>query len=493
MAEVPVIQGEGSVFNHIFTSASIPSKFKAMGMDNLGQMAFITRGYTKFLSMIHTRFPKAKTVDTREFPVTELSEFDRVINVSVASASTDNHTTIGVSNYQGAQLRPNDIVYVKGLYMTPVYSTLYGGQVDANNANPYGASRLDFSTGVKVTSVVYSQTWGNDTTNGTVNTEYEACLVVAVDSEDTNGVGNRKITLKRGYASGGKVDLGGSLIPTSIINAGVAAGGNSGTITTSMQLLRGLPTFPEGSDAPTGTYKNPVIDRNFTQEYKYAIEITKEAGIEKIWGQNNDPLDIARKLRIRQANLDQERTFLFGRKTKATDPLGRLMYTTGGAIEFIAKDTDHFLMYDQPNISYTGCLDLFDKSFNLGGSSERTLFCGIDLYREFKKAFYSSGYLRYNPDMTEEFAINIETLDASGGQVHIVPLYTLQEAGWGMRGLCLDMSVPTFVPVTHAGYDMKVEQNIQQPGQQVYKEQWIAMTGLERRYQQYQSIVSFEK
>lgn len=491
MAQVPQMQTEGSVFSSIFTSGAIPERFLVRGMDNLGQMSLITRGYTKFLSMIHTRFPKAKTVTSREFPVYELTELDRVLNVTVASTSSDNHATFGISNAQAAQLRPNDILFVKNLFMTPIYTSLYAGQVDANNANPFGSLHLDWRTGAQVTSVVYSQQWGPDATNNTTNTQFEQVLVQEVNSPDSAGSGNTTIRVRRGFASAGKEDLGGSLIPLSLVNSGLAANSQSGTITAGMQLLRGLPTFPEGTDAPTGTYKNPVIDKNFTQEYKYALEITKEAGIEKTW-LASDPLDIARKLRIRQANLDQERTFLFGRKGKTSDHLGRLQYTTGGVVEFIMPDTDHFLQYNQPTINYTGCLDLFDKAFNLGGSSERYLFCGIDLFREFKKSFWSSGYLRYDEEATDEFAINITALDASGGKVYIVPLYTLQEAGWGMRGLCLDMSVPSFVPVTHTGYDMKVEQDIAQKGQQIYKEQWIAMTGLERRYQYYQSIVSFE-
>lgn len=492
MAQVPQVQAEGSVFQNIFTSGAIPERFLKRGMDNLGNMAFITRGYTKFLSMLHTRFPKAKTVTSRQFPVYELSELDRVLNVTVASTSTDTHASIGISNAQAAQVRPNDILYVKGLFMTPVYSSLYGGQVDSSNANPYGATHLNYSTGVRVTSVVYSQTWGVDATNSTTNTMYEAVMVLQVDSPDSAGTGNTKVVLRRGYASGGKEDFGGSLIPLSIVNTGLTNGTpDDGTITTSMQLLRGLPSFPEGTDAPTGVYKNPLIDNNFTQEYKYALEITKESTIEALW-MNQTPLDIARKLRMRQANIDQERTFIFGRKSKSQDSLGRQIYTTGGVVEFILPDTDHFLVYNQPTINYTGTLDLFDKAFNLGGSSIRYLFCGIDLYREFKKSFWSSGYLRYDEEATDEFAINISVLDASGGQVYIIPLYTLQEAGWGMRGICLDMETPSFVPVTHEGYDMKVEQDIAAKGQQIYKEQWLAMTGLERRYQYYQTIVSFE-
>ena len=38
---------------------------------------------------------------------------------------------------------------------------------------------------------------------------------------------------------------------------------------------------------------------------------------------------------------------------------------------------------------------------------------------------------------------------------------------------------------------MKVEKDIQEKGQQIYKEQWIGVKGLERRYGQYQHIADF--
>jgi hypothetical protein len=38
---------------------------------------------------------------------------------------------------------------------------------------------------------------------------------------------------------------------------------------------------------------------------------------------------------------------------------------------------------------------------------------------------------------------------------------------------------------------MKVEKDIEEKGQQIYKEQWIGIKGLERRYAQYQHIAYF--
>lgn len=42
------------------TKGSIPAKY---GMDELGKMTYITRGTTRFMQMLDTRYPKPKTID----------------------------------------------------------------------------------------------------------------------------------------------------------------------------------------------------------------------------------------------------------------------------------------------------------------------------------------------------------------------------------------------------------------------------------------------
>lgn len=451
---IPQVQGELSVWQGLATTGAIPERYLVRGMDDLGVMAFITRGTTKFLSMLHTRFPKSRVVNTREHRVQQMDELDRVLSISVASSSADNYSSFGVPNSHAAQLQENDVMYIKGLH------TL----VDA-------AGNATFST---------SYGWNA----GQCYDQYEQVLVTGVQNNDSAGTGNTKVQVRRLFSGKGAGDFQGGIIPVPAVMA------VSGAITTNMSLLRGMPSFPEGGDAPKGFYKNPLVDNNFTQEFKYAVEQTKEADIEKTWiGKSH--MEIYKMLKMRQANLDIERTFLYGRKGKTMDSQGRVQYTMGGVNEFLIKDTDHILSYGGATINYPGILDLVDKIMKNGGSTERQFFCGLTLYNEIKKAFYSSGYLRYDEEASAEFDIPVESLVGAGGKLNIVPLYTMEEMGWGNKALVLDMSVPSFTPVTHNGWDMKVEKNIQLPGQQTYKEQWVGIKGLERRYAQYQHAVYF--
>lgn len=451
---VPQIQGEGSVWQGLISSGVIPERYLPRGADDLAAMAFITRGQTKFLSMIHTQIGgKSKTVNTREHRTHQIDELDRVLDVTVNSTSADNHSSFAVPNAQAAQLQENDVLFVRGLYSV----------VDGNNVH-------------------FSNAFGE--IGGRMFTQYEQVIVTGTEGLDSAGVGNSRVRVRRCFYGRGAGDFQGG-----VVNVPVSLGDDA-AINSSYKILRGLPSFPEGGDAPRGFSKNPVVDNNFTQEFKYALEWTKESEIEKTW-LGKTPIEVYRMLKARQATLDIERYFLWGRKGKTMDSQGRVQYTTGGVAEYIIQDTDHILKYDKPTIEYTGLLDLVNKIMRNGGSTTKNFFCSPTLYTEFKKAFYSSGYLRYDEEATAQFDIQIESIIGAGGKLNIIPLYTMEEMGFENKALVLDMSVPSFTPVTHSGWDMKVEKGIQNPGQQIEKEQWIGIKGLERRYAQYQHMVYF--
>lgn len=461
MAEVPQIGQEQEIWDGISTSGRIPEKYLARGIDNLGKMAFITRGTTRFLSMLHQRFPKSVQRNTREFQVHQIEELDRVLDVTVPSVAGDNHTRIGIPNYQAAQMQPNDMVFIKGLHCEAV--------LNGNGHDIY------YSAAPGLVGEIYMLNW-------------EQCMITHVDAPDSAGSDNTYVTLRRAFQGGGRNDKGGSL------PAAPTPGSVTGdmTITTQMQLLRGLPNFPEGGDAPRGFHANPVTDNNFTQEFKYAVEVTKESSIEKTWI-GKTPIQINELLTMKRASLDMERQYLLGRKSKSMDSEGRVSYTMGGCFEQILRDDDHMHTYSNANgISYTGMLDLGDKIMKAGGGTKRDFVCGLSLYTAIKKSFHNHDSFRFNKKDTARFDIPIESFVVSSGEWNIIPSYSMEEMGYGNCAILLDMSVPSVRPVTHPGWDMKVERNIQQKGQQIKKDQWVGIKGLEHRYAQYQHFIRFE-
>jgi hypothetical protein len=458
------VKGNGEIWAGFGTTGTIPEDFMPRGMSNLGQMSYITRGTARFMNMLHTRFPNPVHKDTREHRVHELSELDRTFTVTRASndsyfaaTRTTTQNKFSISKAQGALVQPNDILILPGIY-----------------------SKWDSAT----TKVVYSKIFSAEFSEGD--------QMIVLNVEDRTDVDEAVITVRRAYHGTGRKDYTGTIVPTPVMGSTVAydVGADDFVIPVGETVLKSLPTHPEGGDAPRGFYKNPVIDNNFTQEYKFALEWTKESEIEKhLIGKT--PIEIHRLLKSKHVTLLQERHALFSRKGKQMDSVGRVMYTTGGLIEFIPKDIDHFHTYTAPQLSYPNLLRLLEGIEKDGGAGERDMFCGIRLFNALKIAFYESGLIRINQEATKRFNIVVEQIVGSGVSLNIIPLFTLEENGWGNKALVLDFTRPSFVPVTHPDWDMKVESDIAPKGVQIQKEQWISISGYERRYAQYQHILSF--
>lgn len=495
MAVTPQVGRENQTLAGLISSGIIPERLIKRGINNLGKMAFITRGMASFSAMMHTRFPKGKTVNTREHKVYELTELDRTFTVTVPStdpgAPNHAHNQFGLTNTQAAQLTVNDIIYRINGFVYVRTNPLLGGQVvpgqtvtlPANSPNP-----MDYTMGNDPTAIVFSNQFGINQ-QGDVFTDYEQMIIESIGASDSAGPGNTLVTVKRAFKGPGATDFGGRMVPVTLVDAGIRANVGAATIQTGDVFLRGGSAWREGTNAPTGLTKNPLIDNNFTQEFKWALETTKEAGIEDLWS-DKKPIDINRMLLRRRMIMDIERKMLFGQKGKSLSADGRVLYTMGGVVEFIPKDPQHVLI-NTGGLSYNNLLDLGIPIFSLGGSKERDVFVGYTLHANLKKQFYNSGIMRTNPEMSANFRIKIESIDVTGGTLNIIPSYAMEEAGWGMRAIVLDPGYPSFVPVTHKGWDMKVEKNIQEPGAQIYKEQVIGIKGLERRYGQYHSLVQF--
>ena len=248
-----------------------------------------------------------------------------------------------------------------------------------------------------------------------------------------------------------------------------------------------------GVKDPSQVYK--VLDIKFTTDKGYYTDTVFEP---KLGDEKRQENEIGGKKYVKPSNIENmmlEFRHLIDAVNpelgKQIDSKGRVQYTTGGVMEYIPRDTDHIHQYTNPAITYPGLLDALGKIPEDGGSVERDFFCGITLYQELKKAFYDKDFLRYNPEASKKFDIPIETLVGAGVEINVIPLYTLEEMGFGNRGLVIDWSVPSFTPVTHPGWDMKVEKDIEEKGKQIYKEQWIGIKGIERRYQQYQHMLVF--
>jgi len=496
MAISPQIGRLGEVYGGLHTSGKIPQDILKGGMDEMGKLIYMTKEMSKFSHFIHTRFGKDKrTVNTREHKVMQLSEFERFYTVQVASTTAvGGRCTIGLRNYEAEQIKINDTLIAANTFVSPVVEGQVLAAVTLNSAANHVVYNPD-SAGGRLTDLLFSRSGGQDNATSVYFADYEQLDVISVDSRDSAGPGLTLITLRRCYMGPTATDRGGALIPTGILDTALAANLAGSAIQVGDTLHRALPSFYEGTDAPTGVFKNIEIDNNFTQELKYAVEITNESDIEGTWIQES-PLDINRWLMTKRANRDYEIQMIFGKKAKEMDSSGRVRYRSGGVLEFIAKDKDHYLKYAQSTLSWSNLLKFTKEISRLGGSEERYLFCGYSLDTALRASFAESNLVINDPNLTKEFNVEVNSIMGAGVKINLIPSQIMEEMGFGLKGLCLDLDNPSFTPVTHKGYDMKVDKGpngkgIQANGQQIYKEQMLGIKGLERRYRDYHSILDF--
>jgi len=486
-SQIPANVQQGETWSGLLKADDIPEGLRKRGIDELGKISYIYKGLAKFMGTMSILYPKPTIVGDREYKTLEITEYDRVFTVRTGSVNGDSHSTIGVSNDQAAQLEINDQLLLLDTLSLPVFDQLASGQVIPGGGANIGPD-LDPNFSVRVTNVLFSKNKG--VSAGNYFYEYETVLIIGKGGADSAGAGLTQLTLRRCFHSGGAQDKGGGVIPKAIVDAAIAADTNNAAISEGAKMLRMLPTWFEGTSFPNGFWKAPVVDNNFTQQFKYGMTVTHEKELAKSFV-SEDPLTIKRKLHAKRMILDIERQFLFGRKSKDKDFEGKERYTMGGVVEFIPKDEEHIIIHNAPNITYATLLDIGERVFALGGSTERYLFCSYKLHSRIKKAFHDHPAFRFNMEQTKKFDIPIESLYVTGGVIHLMPLYSMQEAQYENDGLCLDLSVPAFTPVTHSGWDMKVRKDIGDRDTNIYKEGVEGMKGMRRRYAQYQSIIQF--
>lgn len=486
MAVVPGNVQQGENWAGLLRAGDIPEPLRKRGIDELGSLAYIFRGHTRFLNSMIQEFPKPSMVADREYKTIEITEYDRVFRVLGASQAADNDTIIGISNDQAVQLEINDMLILKNTLSNPVFVDLNASQV--NDAGTHVGPVIQNDISVNVTNVTFARDKG--IVNNTYFYDYETVLLVDKGQPDSGGAGITNITLKRCYHGGGRTDKGGSIISRSVVNAAIAADRANAAIQVGDEMIRLLPNWAEGSSYGDGFWKAPSVDNNFTQEFKFAWSMTHESELAKSFNKE-DAIAIKRRLHARRMMLDIERTILFGRKGKEVDAAGKERYSMGGVVEHIPKDADHVIRHSAPDIDYTSLLDVGERVFALGGGEKRTLYMSYKLYTRFKKAFFNHSAFRFNKEQTAKFDVPVESLIVTGGEFDLVPLYCMEEAGYTNQAIAIDWSVPCYQPVSHKGWDMKVEKDIGPRDTSIYKEGVVGMKGLRRRYAQYQSIIEF--
>lgn len=502
MATAPAAEQEGSTWSHIITAGSLPDTLRKRGIDNAGSMVYVTRQWTPFTWFLHNHLGKAtKMVKDRVYQTREVTELDWYYKVVIGSgvgADSGVEKVICISNKQAHELHANDVLYIKGLYTQVVTQNLVAGQVYAASGGVQGTNigpDLNWSTGGNPTSIVWNKTPGVNPA-GIYFVDPEQVKVHSIGEKDSGGTGLTQVILNRCYMGPSAFDEGGKMLSPSFINTQIAAevAANAAAPVSRIYaediLLRGAPAYMEGTNYPSGVYKNPVSDNNFTQLYKYAVEMTEESEIPELFIKER-PLDINRWMCLLRANRDREFSNLLGRKGYARDTEGKEIYVMGGVREFIPKDSDHYFHFKPGTITYPDLIDLSVPLYNLCNSGKMWGVTGPSLCNAFTKSFFDS-HLFFNKEESTKFQMKVNTLVIGEVEINLIASQIMELSGLGSELMLLDMSFgDSFTPVSHKGWDMRVEKDIAEKGSSIIKEGVKGMFGLERRRRNNHAIINF--
>lgn len=264
---------------------------------------------------------------------------------------------------------------------------------------------------------------------------------------------------------------------TTITISRAAAGSTAAAIPTASFLTKIGNAFAEGSDAPENSTRNPTKYYNYTQIFKHTYRITNTTKATNF--RTGDPLknDKNRKMFDHAASL--EYAMIFGRRSEdltGSEP----KRTTGGLLDpnigigqvaFATTPTeDAFLDAIEPLFAQT----------SEGIPNERIAFCGNGFINAFNKKIKNATNTRINYNgVLNVYGMKLDKFITPFGEIAFKthPLLT--------HNTLYTNSALVISPQLVRMRDLratKMEDQIQTPGQDSQKGQWITETGVEIRH-----------
>lgn len=490
---------EGALISGHYALGNVPERYRnAAGMDRLSALQIITRQTTRFSHYLneHSGFAKAERVNTFEPKTHDIRELDFEIPITADPIDVNdpgsNYRVVVANRHADPVLKVNDLVTINNIYYEPL--------LPVNER--------------------YSNTFGKTNINGTDRfyVKNELCYIIQVDAPDSGGTGNAVVHLRRAIASTWEYGNPSNAIQPSTVNFTQPPGGTLMAAPTTCAPIYpvstvGIPTilmktgnaYAHGTGPARGDYKNPILDGNYLQELKWAVDTVMEAELES-YIQKSEIASIQTQLKMKQMAWDHERLNLFGRQAKTYNHEGNALYFSGGVIEYIKADAAHILEYQasgqvQPTINHIDLNTSFNPVFDIGGSEHKVAFTGSDLLTRLQNAFWNK-VMFVDGEKTADFHIPVYKIMCASGEVDVVATWGMQQAGYRNAMLILDLSVPAFVRQTMAGelnlgggktvmgdFDLWVENDIRRDGVMTSKKQYISIQGMQRRCQDYHCIM----
>ena len=269
---------------------------------------------------------------------------------------------------------------------------------------------------------------------------------------------------------------------TTIVVSRGAQGSTAGAIANGSWLMSIGTGFGEGTDAANATTKNPTKFFNYTQIFKTSYEITKTA--ERTRARTGDPIKNDKKRKMFDHAVKMEQAYIFGRRSEITDANGKPLRTTGGILSFLQSNVTNFDGAGTP-FTENNFIDAISPVFDYkgaGNSNTRLCFAGNQALTNLNKLARDSASSRINFDgVVEVYGMKLQRWIIPQGELLIKthplfnthPVYSKSMLGLNMKGT-IDRTLRA----------TKFEDDIQLPGADYRKGQWLTESGLELHFEQ---------
>lgn len=428
---------EGGMVEGLYGLNDVPSALLKYDKDKdyAGQIVYIQREIAALTYLIREKMPRVK-VSSHEPVLPEVTERTYRFYLTDASGTTTSATqVVAFADEDAKSLQKNDFLQVNGLFY--------------DNAS----------------------TWA--TTFTATSGDMETIRILDVDNAGSYASGKTNVTIQRGW--------GGTF------------GGTANSILTSYQLTMVTSAVSEGSRSRKSIGKNITTDTNYVQKFRESYEAS-DFEMEEDFFYEERPEQTNANLASMNLMKKVEFSMWVGKKGKLVDTsTNRMLYTTGGIIPFIPKDTTHQINYGGV-LTPVGFNSVLKDVALLGGSEERWAFGGYSAITALMNSFDNK--IRLDQEYSKKYGLKILEFEASVGiRVKIVASLALTELGYDWDFFVLDFGTPS-TPYFQYMYiddiyinDGRDGKGIQANDEFIRKEEFVGSIGLIRRAATYQAHI----
>ena len=241
--------------------------------------------------------------------------------------------------------------------------------------------------------------------------------------------------------------------------------------------------YGEGTVAAAATTRNPTKQLNYTQIFKDTYEITGTA--KATYARTGDAKQNDKKRKMFDHSTKLEHAWIFGKPYETTDSNGKPLRYTGGFLHFLSQVTTSRIDVATAMTGQYGINDFFDAVSDVfdytgdgsTGGDERLAFCGNTAMTAISKAAAAAGDVNFG-EIVKVYGMNVTRLVMPQGSL-MLKTHPLMSRNGAFTGGMLVVDPPGVKYRNLAGRDTDFEDNIQTPGQDSQKGQWLTEAGIE--------------